>query len=188
MRTALVIVAILLLVAIVVIFVAIGDRNQLVQERLAIGKQWMDVDNALQRRGEIAGDLVQTVQQYAGSDQSAIKQVTDARAALAAARTPHDRIQANSQLDAALSRLLLSANRYPRLKSDEDFLRLEQDLQDAENHIAVERRKYNEAVQRYNTDIELFPKNIAAGMFGFERNAAYFTTETGPRTAPHLAF
>jgi LemA protein len=87
-----------------------------------------------------------------------------------------------------LSRLLVVVENYPQLKSNENFLRLQDELAGTENRIAVERRKYNETVQRYNTDIELFPKSIAAGMFGFQRNDAYFKTEPGARTAPKVAF
>ena len=96
--------------------------------------------------------------------------------------------QANSQLDTALSRLLVIVENYPQLKSNENFLQLQDELAGTENRIAVERRKYNEAVQKYNTDIGLFPKNIAAAMFGFQRNDAYFKTDPGARTAPHVSF
>jgi LemA protein len=91
-------------------------------------------------------------------------------------------------LDGALSRLLVVVENYPQLKSNENFLRLQDELAGTENRIAVERRKYNETVQRYNTDIELFPNNIAASMFHFERNDAYFKTEPGARNAPKVSF
>jgi LemA protein len=91
-------------------------------------------------------------------------------------------------LDGALGRLLLVVENYPNLKSNENFMRLQDELAGTENRIAVERRRYNEGVQRYNTSIGLFPANIVASMFGFARNDAYFKTEPAARTAPKVAF
>ena len=93
-----------------------------------------------------------------------------------------------NQLSGALSRLLVISENYPQLRSNENFLRLQDELAGTENRIAVERRKYNETLQRYNTSIELFPNNIVAGMSGFARNDDYFKTEPGARTAPKVAF
>src|SRR6202022_1960303 len=114
--------------------------------------------------------------------------IAKARSALIGAKTPSDKIAANGQLDGALSRLLVVVENYPQLRSNENFLRLQDELAGTENRIAVERRKYNETVQKYNTDIALFPNNIAASMFGFPRNDAYFKTEPGARVAPKVAF
>ncbi|MGA2601262.1 MAG: LemA family protein [Bryobacteraceae bacterium] len=188
MKIALIIVGVLVLIGIVILFTAIGDRNQLVQEREAINSQWAQVDVVLQRRADLIPNLVETVKGIAKQEQVVIKEVTDARAALGGARSPAEKIQANGQLDTALSRLLVIVENYPQLKSNENFLRLQDELAGTENRIAVERRKYNEAVQRYNTDIELFPKNIAAAVFGFQRNDAYFKTEPGARTVPKVSF
>jgi len=179
MRIASIIVAIVLLIGIVVIFVAIGDRNELVQERLAISNQWRVVDGVLQNRADLAPSLVDAAAARNNIDQGILNEVMEARAAVASAQTPQERIQANGRLDTALSRLLVAAESNPQLKSDENFLHVQDDLSTVENRIAVERRKYNEDVQRYNTDIELFPKNIAAAMFGFHRNDAYFKTDPG---------
>ena len=97
-------------------------------------------------------------------------------------------IQANQQLDSALSRLLVVVENYPQLRANENFLRLQDELAGTENRIAVERRKYNEAVQKYNTEIELFPNNLVAGMAGFSRNDEYFKTDPGSRSAPSVKF
>ena len=101
--------------------------------------------------------------------------------------TRRRRLQANGQLDSALSRLLVVIENYPQLKSNENFLRLQDELAGTENRIAIERRKYNEAVQRYNTDIALFPKNIAAGMFGFTAKD-YFKADAAAKTVPNVKF
>ena len=114
--------------------------------------------------------------------------VTDARAAMMGAKTPADRIAANNQLEGALGRLFVITENYPNLKSDENFLRLQDELANTENRIAVERRRYNESVQTYNTNIELFPKNIAASMFGFQRENAYFSADAAAKQAPAVKF
>ncbi len=166
----------------------IGTRNQLVVEREAINGAWAQVDVALQRRADLIPNLVATVKGFAAQEKGVIDSVTNARAALVGARTPREKIEANGQLDSALARLLVVVENYPNLKSSENFLRLQDELSGTENRIAVERRKYNETVQRYNTSIDLFPNNIAAALFGFQRNDAYFRTDAGSRQAPQVKF
>jgi len=114
--------------------------------------------------------------------------IAAARAALVGAKSPADKIAANGQLDSALSRLLVVVENYPQLKSNENFMRLQDELAGTENRIAVERRRYNEAVQDYNTYISLFPNSLIAGFAGFTRNDAYFKTEEGARQAPKVNF
>src|ERR1700733_6967791 len=163
MKIALVVIGILVLSVLAVFGWAAGSRNTLVTEREAVNAAWAQVDVALQRRSDLIPNLVETVKGFAKQEQAVIKEVTDARAALGGARTPQEKIQANGQLDGALSRLLVVVENYPQLKS-------------------------NETVQKYNTDIELFPNNIAASMFGFQRNDAYFKTAPDARNAPKVAF
>src|ERR1051326_5104644 len=188
MKGALIVIGIVVFLVLMVGVGMIGSRNTLITEREAVNAAWAQVDVVLQRRADLIPNLVETVKGYAKQEQAVIKEVTDARAALGGARNPAEKIQANSQLDGALSRLLVVVENYPQLKSNENFMRLQDELSGTENRIAVERRKYNETVQKYNTDIALFPNNIAAGMFGFQRNDAYFKTEPGARTPPKVNF
>jgi LemA protein len=188
MKIALIVVAVLVLVVALVFGQFMGTRNSLVTERNAIDSAWAQVDVALQRRSDLIPNLVETVKGFAKQEQAVIKEVTDARAALGGAQTPAQKIAANGQLDGALSRLLVVVENYPQLKSNENFLRLQDELAGTENRIAVERRKYNEALQTYNAAIEIFPNNMVASMSGFTRNDAYFKTEPGARTAPKVKF
>jgi LemA protein len=165
-----------------------GSRNLLVAEREGIRGAFAQVDNALQRRNDLIPNLVETVKGFARQEQSVIDSVTKARAAMLGAQTPAEKIQADADLRSALGRLLLVVENYPQLKSNENFLRLQDELAGTENRIATERRKYNEAVQRYNTSIELFPKNIAAGLFGFAREDAYFRAEVAAKEVPQVKF
>lgn len=165
-----------------------GIYNELVTQREGITAQWQQVDVAIQRRADLIPNLVETVKGFAKQELQVMQAVTDARAALLAARTPQERIAANQELDAAIGRLLVVVENYPQLKSNENFLRLQDELAGTENRIAVERRKYNEAVQKYNTTIALFPNNLVASLFGFARNDDYFRAEPAARTVPKVAF
>lgn len=185
---ALIIVGILVLFGLVMAGSLFGTHNELVQEREAIKASWAQVDVVLQRRADLIPNLVETVKGYAKHEETAIDSVTSARAALGGAQTPKEKIAANGQLDTALSRLLVVVENYPNLKANENFMRLQDELSGTENRIAVERRKYNETVQKYNTDIELFPKNIAASIWGFKREDAYFQADAASKQAPKVKF
>ena len=184
----LVIVGILVVFGLVMAGSLFGTHNDLVQEREAIKASWAQVDVVLQRRADLIPNLVETVKGYAAHEETAINSVTSARAALGGAQTPKEKIAANGQLDSALSRLLVVVENYPNLKANENFMRLQDELSGTENRIAVERRKYNETVQKYNTDIELFPKNIAASIWGFKREDAYFQADAASKQAPKVKF
>jgi LemA protein len=188
MKIALVVIGVVVLFFLGVFAWAAGARNSLVTERETVTGAWAQVDVALQRRADLIPNLVETVKGFAKQEQAVIKEVTDARAALGGARNPQEKIQANSQLDGALSRLLVVVENYPNIKSNENFMRLQDELAGTENRIAIERRKYNETVQKYNTDIQLFPTNIAASLFGFQRNDAYFKADAGAKVTPKVAF
>jgi LemA protein len=188
MKIALIVVVALVLIGLLFGVKIMGVRNDLVTQREAIAGSWAQVDVALQRRADLVPNMVETVKGFAKHETEVFSAIANARAAMAGARTPSEKIQANTQLDGALGRLLVVAENYPQLKSNENFLRLQDELAGTENRIQIERRRYNETVQKYNTSIDLFPNNIAAGLFGFQRNDAYFKTDPAARTAPKVAF
>ncbi len=188
MKIVWIVLAVLVVLLIGAVGKFVGVRNELVTEREAVTAQWSTVDTALQRRADLIPNLVETVKGFAKHETEVFKNIADARAALISGRTPQDKIAANDQLSGALSRLLVVAENYPQLRSNENFLRLQDEIAGTENRIAVERRKYNESLQRFNTSIELFPNNVVASFSGIARNDAYFKTEPDARTAPKVAF
>jgi LemA protein len=185
---ALIIVGLLLIVGLVFGAGLMGSRNDLVQEREAIKGASAQIDNVLQRRNDLIPNLVETVKGFAKQELAVTDSVTSARAAMMGAKTQKEKVEADAQLTGALSRLMVVVENYPNIKSNENFLRLQDELSGTENRIAVERRKYNETVQKYNTDIELFPNNIAASMFGFHRDDAYFKADAAAKEAPKVKF
>jgi len=165
-----------------------GRRNEMVRKNEAIKSAWAQVDNVLQRRADLIPNLVATVKGIAAQEQTVFHDVDAARAALLGAKTPEDKIAANGQLDGALGRLLVIVENYPQLKSNESFLKLQDELAGTENRIAVERQRYNDAIQDYNTYIALFPNNIVASIAGFKRNDAYFKATEASREVPKVEF
>jgi len=188
MKIAVIAIVILLLLALVFGSMYVGRRNQMVVKREAINASWAQVDVVLQRRADLIPNLVETVKGFAQHEEKVFGDIAAARSALIGAKTPADKIAANGALDSALSRLLVITENYPQLKSNENFLRLQDELAGTENRIAVERRRYNEVVQDYNTFIALFPNSLVASIGGFTRNDAYFKTDEGARTAPKVNF
>ena len=188
MKTALIVVVVLALIVLMVGGSFVSHRNEMVRKNETVKAAWSQVDVVLQRRADLIPNLVETVKGYAAQEVTVFTAIANARAALLGAHTPTDRIAANNQLDGALGRLLLIVENYPQLKSNENFLRLQDELAGTENRIAVERRRYNEALQDYNTYIGLFPNNIFASWAGFQRNNAYFEAVGGAREVPHVSF
>lgn len=188
------------LIAVIVVIVIIGvivlsvfgsyvsTRNTLVQKNEAVKSAWSQVDIVLQRRADLIPNLVETVKGYAQQEQTVFGDIAKARSALLSAGTPQQKIAANGQLDSALGRLLLIVENYPQLKSNENFLRLQDELAGTENRIAVERKRYNDTLQDYNTYVQQFPNNIFAGWAGFKPNDAYFQASEGSRVAPKVNF
>ena len=188
MKIGIVIVVILVVLALILGSSYVGRRNQMAVKREAVNAAWAQVDVVLQRRADLIPNLVATVKGFAVHEEQVFSEIAQARSALIGARTPADKIAANGALDSALSRLLVITENYPQLKSNENFLRLQDELAGTENRIAVERRRYNEVVQDYNTYISLFPNSLVASIGGFTRNDAYFKTDEGARQAPKVNF
>ena len=164
-----------------------GTYNSLVTMDESVKAAWAQVENQLQRRFDLIPNLVETVKGYAAQEKDVFVQVTEARSKVAGAGTISDKIGANNQLSSALSRLLVVVERYPELKSNTNFIRLQDELAGTENRIAVERRRYNEAVRAYNIKIRSFPTNLIAGMFGFEK-ATFFEVPKERQEAPQVKF
>src|SRR5580692_3853176 len=188
MKNMLIVLAVLVLIALGIGGMYVGRRNEMVTKNETVKSDWAQVDVVLQRRADLIPNLVETVKGIAAQEQTVFHDIAAARSALIGAQTPTDKIAANGQLDGALGRLLVVVENYPNLKSDENFLRLQDELAGTENRIAVERKRYNDAIQDYNTYIGLFPNDIFAGWAGFKRNDAYFTASETSREAPKVQF
>jgi LemA protein len=184
----------LLIVVIVVVVLAgltysffKGNYNRFVTMDEGIKSAWAQVENQLQRRYDLIPNLVETVKGYAKQEKDVLVEVTNARARVGGATTVPDKISANNELSGALSRLLVVVEQYPDLKSNQNFLRLQDELAGTENRISVERKRYNDAVRSYNVAIRSFPANLLAGMFGFEK-AAFFDAPAAAEKAPQVKF
>jgi LemA protein len=185
---AVIVIVVLLVVALVFFGQYVSVRNTLVTKNEGVKAAWSQVDIVLQRRADLIPNLVETVKGYAKQEQTVFGDIAKARSALLSAGTPQQKIAANGQLDGALGRLLLIVENYPQLKSNENFLRLQDELAGTENRIAVERKRYNDTLQDYNTYVQQFPHNIFAGWAGFKPNEAYFAASEGARDVPKVNF
>lgn len=180
--------AIVVIVVILAIFLSIrGTYNSLVQLDEGVKSAWAQVENQLQRRYDLIPNYVETVKGYAEHEREVFLKVTEARAKVGGAENIEEKIGANNELSSALSRLLLVVENYPDLKANQNFMKLQDELAGTENRIAVERRRYNEAVKTYNVKIRSFPTNIMAGMFGFGK-AEFFNVSSEAREAPKVKF
>ena len=164
-----------------------GTYNRFVSMDEAVKSSWAQVENQLQRRYDLIPNLVETVKGYAKQEKDVLIEVTNARARVGGAANVPDKIAANNELSGALSRLLVVVERYPELKSNQNFIRLQDELAGTENRIAVERMRYNETVKSYNVAIRSFPANLLAGMFGFQK-AAFFEAPAAAKPAPQVRF
>ncbi len=187
MLGCLVVGGVLLLIVLIVGGSFIGRYNSMVTANEGIDGAWAQVENVLQRRSDLIPNLVETVKGFAAQEKGIFENVANARGRLAGAASPREAAAANAGLTSALGRLLAIAENYPNLKSNENFMRLQDELAGSENRIAVERRRYNEAVRAYNTTIKRFPNRFIASMFNFDERD-YFEAEAGAAEVPTVEF
>jgi LemA protein len=188
MKVLVAVLAVVLILGLIFGGMYVTRQREMVRLSEQVKSNWAQVDVVLQRRADLIPNLVETVKGFAAQEQTVFHDIAQARAALLGAHSPEDKIAANRQLDGALGRLLLVVENYPQLKSNENFLRLQDELAGTENRIAVERKRYNDSVQAYNTYIGQFPNNIFARWAGFLRNNAYFEASLASREAPKVQF
>ena len=177
------------IVAAIVIVVGMIFRsyNGLVSMNENVTGKWAQVENQLQRRNDLIPNLVNTVKGYANHETEVFKQVSDARAKLGGAKTVAETSAANNEMNTALSRLLMVAENYPELKSNTNFIQLQDELAGTENRIAVARKDYNDAVQVYNAKIKSLPASLYAGAFGFTARD-YFKADETAQKVPQVKF
>lgn len=171
----------------ILVFTAVGSYNRLVSSETAVDNKAAQIDTQLQRREDVIPNLVNTVKGYAAHEKEVFQAIADARSKLAGAGTTAEKAAANTELEGALSRLLVVVENYPNLKADAQFTRLMDELSGTENRIAVARQDYNNSVTDYNTKIKKFPAALYASIFGFEKKDL-FKAAPGAETVPEVQF
>jgi LemA protein len=184
----LVVLGIVVLVGVSIYGSFVSAQNQLVAKDESVKSDWSQVDIQLQRRADLIPNLVETVKGYAKQETTVFGDIANARAGLLNAHGPAAKIEANGKLDSAIGRLLMISENYPQLKSNDQFLRLQDELSGTENRISVARRRYNETLRDYNTYVRKFPTSIWAGMLSFHANEAYFEASASAKTVPTVKF
>lgn len=182
------VVGVLVLVALMVFGSYVSARNQMVQKSQVVKSLWSEVDVQMQRRADLIPNLVETVKGFTKEESGVYGEIAQARQGYMNAQTPQQKIAANGQLDGSLAKLLVLTENYPQLRSSDQFMRLQDELAGTENRIAVARKRYNDAIQDYNTFILQFPNNIWAGMAGYQQNNAYFAASPGAQSVPSVKF
>ena len=185
---ALGVVGVLVLAVLMVFGSYVSAKNQMVAKDQVVKTAWSDVDVQLQRRADLIPNLVETVKGFTKEESTVFGDIANARAGMLNAQGPAAKIAANGQLDGAIGRLLLLTENYPQLRSNEQFMRLQDELAGTENRIGVSRKRYNDALQDYNTFILQFPNSIWAGMAGYQVNNARFEASESARTVPTVKF
>jgi LemA protein len=166
----------------------VSAKNQMVAKDQTVKSQWSEVDVQLERRGDLIPNLVETVKGFTKEENSVYAEISNARTGMMNAQTPADKIAANAQVENALAKVLVLTENYPQLRSSEQFMRLQDELSGTENRIGVARKRYNDAIQDYNTFILQFPNSIWAGIAGFHQNDAYFKASDSARQVPGVKF
>lgn len=196
MKKIWIVIAVIAVVILIVYSSVKGTYNTMVAKDEAVSASWAQVENVYQRRADLIPNLVNTVKGYASHEKETLEGVIEARSKATSVNIDASKLdakslqqfqQAQSGLSSALSRLMVVVERYPDLKANQNFLDLQAQLEGTENRIAVERRKFNESAQSFNTYIRSFPKNIYANLFGFEKKA-YFQADKGAEKAPEVQF
>ncbi len=187
MKTGMVVLVVVLIALLGLGGCVAGNYNSLVAKKADVQNKWAQVDNQLQRRGDLIGNLVETVKGAAGQEQAVFGEIAAARAAMAGARTPEHGIAAAQGMDGAIGRLLVVIENYPQLRSMESFTQLMDEIAGTENRIATERMRYNDTVKTYNVSVRSFPMNFFAGMFNFKEAPNYPVPEVS-KTVPKVDF
>lgn len=180
----------LVLIAGIVVFflmIGVGYYNSFVSSSNAIEGQWKQVEVQYQRRFDLIPNLVESVKGLQQQEQKVFGDIAQARANYAGAKTPEDKVKAANQVESSLGRLIAIFENYPEIKSDQAVLKLMDELAGTENRVAVERRRYNELVQSYNTSVSTVPGNLFAKLFGFSPKT-YFESTSGSENAPKVKF
>jgi len=196
MKKSLIAIIVIIVLALIGYFWVKSSYNGMVTQEESVSSQWAQVQNAYQRRADLIPNLVATVKGYADHEQQTLTEVVEARAKATQMQVNADQLteenikkyqEAQGQLGAALGRLMMITENYPDLKANTNFIQLQDELAGTENRISTERNKFNERVKDYNTAIRMFPKNILAGFFGFEKKA-YFEADQTAQSAPKVDF
>jgi LemA protein len=191
MKALWVVLGIVGLIIVVLLFAGgsyVSSKNQMVEKDQAVKSAFSNIDVDLQRRSDLIPNLVATVKGYANVEESILTAIANARAGLMTAKTPDEKLAANDRLNVALLPLMRMQENYPQLKSNDQFMRLQDELAGTENRIAVSRRRYNDAIRDYNTFIQQFPNSIWASFAGFHPKTEYYSADPGAKTAPKVDF
>lgn len=179
---------VLVVAALMVFGSYVSARNQMVAKDQAVKAAWSEVDVQMQRRADLIPNLVQTVKGFTKEESTVFGDIANARAGMLNAQGTQAKIAANNQLDGALGRLLMLTENYPQLRSSDQFMRLQDELAGTENRIGVARKRYNDALQDYNTFVRQFPNSVWAGIAGFQVNNNYFTASPAAQAVPQVKF